>query len=41
MYPAYLQESTGEIVQSTYAVCTEKGPETLPCEPLLEGKSSD
>ena len=41
MYPAYLQESTGQIVQSTYAVCTEKGPETLPCEPLLEGKSND
>jgi N4-(beta-N-acetylglucosaminyl)-L-asparaginase len=41
MYPAYLKESTGEIVQATYAVCTEKGPETLPCEPLLEGKSSE
>jgi N4-(beta-N-acetylglucosaminyl)-L-asparaginase len=41
MYPAYPKESTGEIVQSTYAVCTEKGPETLPCEPLLQGKSSE
>ncbi|MCA1660213.1 MAG: N(4)-(beta-N-acetylglucosaminyl)-L-asparaginase, partial [Verrucomicrobiaceae bacterium] len=26
---------------ATYAVCTEKGPETLPCEPLLEGKPED
>jgi N4-(beta-N-acetylglucosaminyl)-L-asparaginase len=26
---------------ANYAVCTEKGPETLPCEPLLEGKSDD
>jgi len=25
----------------TYAVCTEKGAETLPCEPLLEGKPED
>src|SRR6266403_1426427 len=23
---------------ANYAVCTEKGPETVPCEPLLEGK---
>lgn len=30
MYPA-----------ASYAVCTEKGPETLPCEPLLEGKPED
>ena len=41
MYPAYLKESTGEVVRSTYAVCTEKGPETVPCEPLLEGKPED
>ena len=41
MYPAYLRESTGEVVQSTYAVCTEKGPETLPCEALLDGKPED
>jgi N4-(beta-N-acetylglucosaminyl)-L-asparaginase len=41
MYPAYLKESTGEVVRSTYAVCTEKGPETVPCEPLLEGKAED
>ena len=41
MYPEYLKESAGEIVQSTYAVCTEKGPETLPCEPLLQGKASE
>jgi N4-(beta-N-acetylglucosaminyl)-L-asparaginase len=26
---------------ASYAVCTEKGPETLPCEPLLEGKPED
>lgn len=30
MYPA-----------ASYAVCTENGPETLPCEPLLEGKPED
>ena len=41
MYPAYRRESTGEIVQSSYALCTEKGPETLPCEPLLEGKAEE
>lgn len=41
MYASYLRESTGEMVQSTYAVCTEKGPETLPCEALLQGKSED
>lgn len=26
---------------SDYAVCTESGPETRPCEPLLEGKAED
>jgi N4-(beta-N-acetylglucosaminyl)-L-asparaginase len=41
MFPAYLKESTREVVQSTYAVCTEKGPETLPCEALLEGMPED
>src|SRR2546421_10065070 len=41
MYPAYLKESTNEIVQQTYAVCTEKGPQTLPCEALLDGKPED
>ena len=41
MYPAYLKESTKEVVKSTYAVCTEKGPETLPCEALLEGMPED
>src|SRR4051812_33051326 len=41
MYPAYLRESTNEVVQTTYAVCTEKGPETLPCEALLQGKPED
>ena len=24
-----------------YALCTEKEPETLPCEPLLQGKAED
>jgi N4-(beta-N-acetylglucosaminyl)-L-asparaginase len=41
MYPAYLKESTNEVVQATYALCTEKGPETLPCEALLDGKPED
>jgi N4-(beta-N-acetylglucosaminyl)-L-asparaginase len=27
--------------QTRYAVCTENGPETLPCEPLLEGRATD
>lgn len=26
---------------ANYAVCTEKGPETLPCEALLQGKPED
>ena len=25
---------------ANYAVCTENGPQTLPCEPLLEGRAS-
>jgi len=41
MYPAYLKESTKEVVQTSYAVCTEKGPQTLPCEALLDGKPED
>jgi N4-(beta-N-acetylglucosaminyl)-L-asparaginase len=41
MYASYLKESTGEVIRSTYAVCTEKGPETLPCEALFEGKPED
>jgi N4-(beta-N-acetylglucosaminyl)-L-asparaginase len=41
MYPEYLRESTNEVVKTTYAVCTEKGPETLPCEALLEGRPED
>jgi N4-(beta-N-acetylglucosaminyl)-L-asparaginase len=41
MYPAHLKESTKEVVKSTFAVCTEKGPETLPCEALLEGTPED
>ncbi|MEY2529116.1 MAG: N4-(beta-N-acetylglucosaminyl)-L-asparaginase [Verrucomicrobiota bacterium] len=41
MYPEYLKESTNEVVPATYAVCTEKGPETVPCEALLDGKPED
>jgi N4-(beta-N-acetylglucosaminyl)-L-asparaginase len=41
MYPNYLRESTNEVVPATYAVCTEKGPETVPCEALLDGKPED
>ena len=41
MYPAYLRESTKEVIQSSYAVCTEKGPETLACEYLLQGRSDE
>ena len=26
---------------ASYAVCTEKGPETLPCEPFLQGKADE
>jgi N4-(beta-N-acetylglucosaminyl)-L-asparaginase len=41
MYPTYLRESTQEVLESTYAVCTEKGPETLPCEALLQGRADE
>jgi len=41
MYPEYLRESTKEVVKTTYAVCTDKGPETLPCEALLQGRPED
>ncbi|HVF73017.1 MAG TPA: N(4)-(beta-N-acetylglucosaminyl)-L-asparaginase [Chthoniobacterales bacterium] len=41
MYPNYLRESTKEVVPSTYAVCTDKGAETLPCEALLDGRAED
>jgi N4-(beta-N-acetylglucosaminyl)-L-asparaginase len=41
MYPEFLRESTNEVVKTTYAVCTEKGPETLPCEALLPGRPED
>jgi N4-(beta-N-acetylglucosaminyl)-L-asparaginase len=27
--------------QASYAVCTENGPQTVPCEPLLPGRASD
>jgi hypothetical protein len=26
---------------ASYAVCTENGPQTLKCEPLLEGRPGD
>lgn len=26
---------------ASYAVCTEKGPETVPCEPFLQGKADE
>jgi N4-(beta-N-acetylglucosaminyl)-L-asparaginase len=41
MYPTSLKESTNEVLPVNFAVCTEKGPETLPCEALLEGKPED
>ena len=41
MYPGSVKESTGEMVRASYAICTENGPETLPCVALLEGKSGD
>ena len=42
----YILNAKGEyagvsMYASTYAVCTEKGPETVPTTPLLEGKSTD
>jgi hypothetical protein len=38
MYREYGGAST---YPASYAVCTEKGAETLPCEPLLDGKPED
>ena len=38
MYREYGGVST---YPASYAVCNEKGAETLPCEPLLEGKPED
>jgi hypothetical protein len=26
---------------ASYAVCTESGPQTVPCEPFLQGKPED
>ena len=42
----YVLNNKGEyagvsMYQATYAVCTEKGPETLQTTPLLEGRSTD
>jgi N4-(beta-N-acetylglucosaminyl)-L-asparaginase len=42
----YIVNTKGEyagvsMYEANYAVCTEKGPETVPTTPLLEGKASD
>ena len=42
----YMLNARGEyagvgMYASTYAVCTENGPQILPVEPLLEGKAED
>ncbi|HQZ38626.1 MAG TPA: N(4)-(beta-N-acetylglucosaminyl)-L-asparaginase [Vicinamibacterales bacterium] len=42
----YILNKKGEyagvsMYQSRFAVCTENGPQTLACEPLLDGKGSD
>ena len=42
----YILNKKGEyagvsMYQANYAVCTENGPQTLPCEPLLQGRASD
>ena len=41
MYAESLRETTKEIVKTAYAVCTENGPETVPCEALLDGRPED
>jgi N4-(beta-N-acetylglucosaminyl)-L-asparaginase len=41
MYPVNVKEEhliASMYPVASYAVCTEEGPKTLPCEPLLEGK---
>ena len=42
----YIVNAKGEyagvsMYAANYAVCTEKGPETLPCEPLLPGRPNE
>jgi hypothetical protein len=42
----YVLNNKGEyagvsLYESTYAVCTENGPQTLPTTPLFEGKATD
>jgi N4-(beta-N-acetylglucosaminyl)-L-asparaginase len=42
----YIVNARGEFAgvsmyESSYAVCTDKGPQTLPTEPLLQGKPTD
>src|SRR5437764_6396917 len=41
MYAESLRETTKEVVKTAYAVCTENGPETVPCEPFLQGKADE
>jgi N4-(beta-N-acetylglucosaminyl)-L-asparaginase len=41
MYPVNVKEEYSSVSiypVASYAVCTEEGPKTVPCEPLLEGK---
>ena len=37
----YRESGGTSVYPASYAVCTEKGPEILLCEPLLEGKPED
>jgi N4-(beta-N-acetylglucosaminyl)-L-asparaginase len=42
----YIVNKKGEyagvsMYQANYAVCTENGPQTVPCEPLLSGRATD
>ena len=37
----YREYGGASMYPASYAVCTEKGAETLPCEPLLDGKPED
>ena len=42
----YIVNKKGEyagvsMYQANYAVCTENGPQTVPCEPLLQGRATD
>jgi N4-(beta-N-acetylglucosaminyl)-L-asparaginase len=42
----YIVNAKGEyagvsMYAASYAICTDKGPETVPCEPLLEGRATE